>query len=232
MRLGLIAGTVFYGQDIFADARREEMDTPFGRALLLVNDRAVYVARHGLEPDHYILPHEINHRANLHALKAMGVSEVLSVNSTGSLSRSIGPGSIVVPDDFISLFQVITVAHHAPLHVTPALSLKMRRRILEAATAADVPVMDGGVYWQSPGPRLETRAEVNLIRHFATVVGMTMGSEACLAVELGLEYAGLCSVDNYAHGLDKPPVTEEQIREGARANSQRILAVVKKLLGY
>ncbi len=230
MRLGLIAGTVFYGSDLFSDADERRIETPFGPALVLVTDRVAYVPRHGLDPNDYVLPHAVNHQANLLALKSLGVEEVVGVNSSGSLKSSLTPGSIVVPHDFVSLAAVPTIARNESLHVTPTLSERLRRKLLAAAEAAGVEVLDGGVYWQSLGPRLETKAEIAFIRHFADVVGMTLASEATVAVEAEMEYASLCSVDNFGHGLVAEPLTEEEIRTGAAANSRKMMAVFQKLV--
>ena len=230
MRLGLIAGTVFYGIDLFSEAEERELETPYGPALVLVTERVAYLPRHGLDEEAYVLPHRINHPANLYALKELGASEVIGVNSTGSLRRALAPGSIVVPDDFISFFDAPTTAVNQALHVAPAISAKLRRRLVEAARRAGIEVHDGGTYWQSRGPRLETRAEIKVIQAFADVVGMTLGSEAGVAQELGLAYASLCSVDNYAHGLAASPLTEDEIRQGARANSQKMMAIFRQLL--
>lgn len=229
MRLGLIAGTVFYGIDLFSEAEEREIETPYGPALVLVTERVAYLPRHGLDPARYTLPHRINHPANLAALQALGVKEVVGVHSSGSLRRSLAPGSIVVPEDFISFFDAPTTAFNQALHVAPILSERLRSRLFKAAERAGIEVHDGGVYWQSRGPRLETKAEVRVILAFADVVGMTMADEAVVAQELGLAYASLCSVDNYAHGLAASPLTEEEIRFRAKANSQKMIAVFKLL---
>lgn len=229
MSLGLIAGTVFYGLDLFREARKETIQTEFGPAMILRTDRVVYIPRHGLDDKRYLLPHRINHPANMAALKSVGVHKVIGVNSSGSLQGSLPPGTITVPEDYIALNDPATAAS-GPLHITPGLSEPLRRALIEAGRRAGVPVRPGGVYWQSRGPRLETKAEIRFICNFADVIGMTLGSEATTAAELGLEYASLCSVDNYAHGLAKPPLSEEEIRQGARANSENMMKIFTELL--
>lgn len=230
MSLGLIAGTILYESDIFAQARKETVLTPFGPALVLIAEDLVYLPRHGLDPDRYILPHRINHPANLWALKSLGVGEVVSLNSTGSLKPELKPGLIVIPDDYICFGSAPTTASGRALHITPELSAGLGQRVARAADEAGVEVVRGGVYWQSMGPRLETRAEIRMIGAFADLVGMTMGGEAPVASELGLEYAALCSIDNYGHGLVETPLTEEQIREGAKVNRENLVRIVSKLI--
>lgn len=229
-RLGLIAGTVFYGSDLFARASREIVDTPYGPALVMVTAQAAYIPRHGLDPEDYILPHRINYPANMAAFKQLGVARIMGVNSSGSLKASLGPGTIIAPHDYIALSQPDTAALSNCQHITPVMSQPLREKLLSAAEAAGVTVEDGGIYWQSTGPRLETRAEINFIRHFADVVGMTMASEATVAQELGLEYASICSVDNYAHGLEAQVVTEERIKAAAQSNASAMLAIFQALV--
>ena len=229
MTLGLIAGTILYGTKLFREAEQKRIATPFGTALVLVADDLVYLPRHGLDQDRYILPHRINNQANLAAFVELGVGKVIGLNSTGSLRQDLVPGTVVVPDDFISLTNVPTTAVGQGLHVTPALSQGLRQELLQAAARAGVEVVKGGVYWQNPGPRLETKAEIRLISGFADLVGMTMAAEATIACELGLEYAAICSIDNFGHGLIEEPLSEEQIREGAKLNREKMLAVVRAM---
>jgi 5'-methylthioadenosine phosphorylase len=82
--------------------------------------------------------------------------------------------------------------------------------------------IDSGIYWQSAGPRLETRAEIAMISQFADIVGMTMASEAVVAQELDIRYASLCSVDNYAHGIEDKELTMQKILSHARLNAAAI----------
>ncbi len=230
MSLGLIAGTILYESDIFAEASQETVATPYGPALVLIAEGLVYLPRHGLDPERYILPHMINHPANMWALKSLGVGEVVSLNSTGGLKPELKPGLIVVPDDYICFGSAPTTAVGKALHITPGLSPELSRRVVRAAREAGVEVIAGGVYWQSLGPRLETKAEIRMIGNFADVVGMTMGGEAPVATELGLGYAALCSIDNYGNGLVETPLTEEQIREGAKVNRDNLLKIISRLV--
>ncbi|MDP1993262.1 MAG: MTAP family purine nucleoside phosphorylase, partial [Syntrophales bacterium] len=208
--LGIISGTLFMqGKGIFSDLREETVETPFGSVSVFCSDEIVFIPRHGKDPHRHILPHLVNHKANLQALKDVGVGEILGVNSTGSLKRRLKPGMLVVPDDYIMPTAGPTVIRDKPVHIVPALNAEVRRKTLDAARECAVEVIDGGIYWQTAGPRLETRAEVAMMSQFAELVGMTMASEAIIAQELELPYASLCSVDNYAHGLEDKELTME-----------------------
>ena len=210
--LGIISGTVLLqGKGIFADLREETVETDFGDAVVFRSAAVVFIARHGTDPRRHILPHRINHQANLAAMKKLGANEVVGVNSTGSLKLRIKPGTLVIPDDYIQLGIGVTAVRGRPVHITHECGL--------------APV-DGGIYWQSAGPRLETRAEIMMISQFADIIGMTMASEAIIAQELEIRYASLCSVDNYAHGLGNRELTLQTILRHARLNTEAIQRIL------
>ncbi len=229
-RLGIISGTVPLEEDVVSRFVERTVENEFGFAYPLVSNAAVFIHRHGNGTRKHILPHLVNHAANLKALKDLGVEEVYAVNSTGSLKRRLKPGTLVVPDDFIMLERGPTTITAKATHITPRMNEDVRVAWLAAADRAGLEAVNGGVYWQTAGPRLETRAEIGLISQFADLVGMTMGSEAIVAQELGLAYASLCSVDNYAHGLEDKELTMEKILWHARRNAEAVAAIVKALL--
>ena len=229
--LGIISGTVFLqGTGLFADLREEMLETRFGPAVVVRSSEVVFIPRHGMDPHRHILPHLINHQANLQALKDLDVGETLGVNSTGSLKRRLKPGTLVVPDDYLMPTPGPTAVREKPVHITPALHGETRRKLLAAARESDVEVIDGGIYWQTAGPRLETRAEIAMMAQFADIVGMTMASEAIIAQELEIPYASLCSVDNFAHGLEDKELTMEKILWHARRNAETILRILTRYL--
>ena len=227
-RLGIISGTILLRESgIIDQAEERQLNTTFGQATVTVTDRVVFIPRHGPETGPYILPHRINHAANFCALQALGVAEVIAVNSTGSVNRTMKPGTFVIPDDFIMLYPGPTVFQDKPIHITPSLNEKIRQQLLEAGRDCGFTVFDGGVYWQTVGPRFETKAEIRYMSRFADLVGMTMASEAIVAKELGISYASLCSVDNYAHGIVDDPLSLDQVLEQARQNTTGVIKIVR-----
>jgi 5'-methylthioadenosine phosphorylase len=229
--LGIISGTVLLqGKDLFKDLHEKTIENKFGTAVVFISDTIALIPRHGNDREHYILPHVINHRANMKALKDLNVTEVISVNSTGSLQRHLEPGMLVVPDDFIMPSGGPTVFDGQAVHITPSLSQEIRKKWLDAARDCSIDVIDGGVYWQTRGPRFETNAEIRMMSQFADLVGMTMASEAIIAKEMDLPYASLCSVDNYGHGLVEKDLTMDEILRHARKNTEAILRVVSKYM--
>ena len=166
----------------------------------------VFLARHGY--GHTIAPHEVNYRANLWALKQAGAHEVVSVASVGGIRNDLWPGAIVLPHQIIdytwgraSTFFEGPGAPVNHIDFTQPYSRDLRARLLKAAAGCGERITDGGVYAATQGPRLETAAEINrLAGDGADVVGMTGMPEAALAREIGLEYAAIAVVANYAAG--------------------------------
>jgi 5'-methylthioadenosine phosphorylase len=202
------------------------------RLLAAVADHGAEVLqRHAAEdPAAYVPPHLIDHEANLRSLLAAGCDRVLAVCSVGSLKEEIAVGSLVCPDDFIALQLGITTFDDARGHMPPGFDREWRRRVLAASRARGAPLEDGGVYWQTIGPRFETPAEIRLLAAHADLVGMTMASECVVAGELGISYAAVCVVDNLANGVGAVTLDVEEL-EGDRArNAARLAAALEALL--
>jgi len=232
--VGLIGGSGLRTPALLEDAVPKRLDTPYGPPSDVpilgrhAGTRVVFLSRHG--PDHRIPPHRVNHRANLWALKELGATAVLATASTGSLKKTIRPGSFVVPDDYVAFWTIPTYHDDEVVHSTPGLDGELRDALVAAAKASGTSVRSRGVYVQTAGPRLETPAE---IRHFATlgdVVGMTMASEATLASELALPYAAVCSVDNFCNGIVDRPLTFDEIRGTQARNADALRAIVERAL--
>lgn len=233
-RLGIIGGSGLYKSGLLTSTQLREVSTPYGEPTapieigLFGQKEVAFLARHG--PGHRIPPHRINHRANLWALREVGVERVVSTSSVGSLRMDIRPGEFVVPSDYICPWEVPTYFDQEVVHVTPGLDVDLRRALVEAAQRVGVRVHDGGVYVQTRGPRLETKAEIRLFREFGDVVGMTMASEATLSRELDIPYASICTVDNYCHGIVDEPLSYEEIVRVQRENTGVLRKVMRAFL--
>jgi 5'-methylthioadenosine phosphorylase len=230
--LGIVAGSSFEPSSLEPEEARS-VDTPFGAPSdqftigRLGGLDVALLRRHGRTA---IPPHRINHRANVNAFVHLGVATIVGVNSVGSLRLDMPPGCVLIPDDYISLWHSITFHDDEAVHITPGLDDDLRQRLVRAAEAARVSVVGHGVYIQTVGPRLETRAEVRLLKNFGDVVGMTMAHEATLSREAGIKYASICSVDNYAHGLTDAPPSQEEIVQRARHNSAQVERILAHLM--
>lgn len=210
--LAIIGGTGLAGLANLEITHRQVMRTPYGEpsgALTfgkIGDHEIVFLARHGA--GHRLTPHEINYRANIWALAQQNVKRIVSVASVGGIRADLTPGTIVIPD------QLIDYTHNRKhtffeggdkpvVHVdfTDPYTPSLRADLLQAAEAAGVTVSNGGVYACTQGPRLETAAEVRRLEgDGGDIVGMTGMPEAGLAREMGLQYACVAVVANYAAG--------------------------------
>ncbi len=205
------------------------VETPYGPVSLKLNSKWAVISRSGFQGP-YLMAHEYQTAANLTALKLLGLKEVLGLHSSGSLRPSLPPGMLVIPDDWINLYpRCHSTLSGQRRHITPAFSRRVRQNLADAAWKAGARFENGGTYWQASGPRLETKAEIKLMSEFADLVGMGMADEASLAQELDLDYAALCSVDNYANGLSHPHLTDDLIR---RQSGQTVAAIAGILEQY
>lgn len=208
MRVAIIGGTGF-GQALVS-GMPETVETPYGaasltRANLGSGRELLFLARHGA--GHTLPPHRINHRANIAALRALGVEAVFATAAVGSLQAEIVPGDCVVLDDFLDCTKGEVVTFFDPpgpvRHVdfSQPYDPALRALLLETANS-DLPVHPRGTYLCVSGPRYETPAEVRLFASWgADVVGMTGAPEAILCREAGLRYAGIALATNYGTGL-------------------------------
>jgi 5'-methylthioadenosine phosphorylase len=199
----------------------------------LAGHGAEVLQRHGEagDPASYVLPHRIDHEANLRSLLEVGCDRVLAICSVGSLKEEIAVGSLVCPDDFIALQLGVTTFDDARGHLPPGLDREWRERVLAASRAGGAAGFeDGGVYWQTIGPRFETPAEIRLLGAHADLVGMTMASECVVAGELGLAYAAVCVVDNMANGVGSAALEVEELEAARAENAARLTAALEALL--
>ena len=238
--LGIIGGS---GLGEFANmrvTRRRAVRTPYGKpssALVfgtLRGRKVVFLPRHG--PGHTIPPHEVNYRANIWALHAQKVKNVVSVASVGGIRADLGPGTLAVPDQIIDYTHgrsstFFTRGRGPVTHIdfTRPYCEAMRERLLKAARVAGEAVVAEGTYAATQGPRLETAAEIGrLERDGAHFVGMTGMPEAALAREIGLCYAAIAVVVNHAAGRG---ASQHGIRlEDILLESERAMGRVRKIL--
>lgn len=237
--LAIIGGTGLYSLDALEGCREEYLQTPFGAPSgplvrgRLAGREVLFLARHGA--GHRLLPHEVNYRANIHALKQAGATRVLGVSAVGSLRGELTPGLLVLPDqyfDFVKGSREKTffgqgLAAHVSTAEPVCSALALRVEAVAEATAR--PLHRGGTYACVDGPRLGTRAESFFLRDAARcdLVGMTNVPEVFLAREAQLCYASLAIVTDYDCWQDDPAehVSVEQViaRYGASLAEARAL---------
>ena len=245
--LGVIGGSGLYAMDDLTDVREVVVDTPFGApsdAVIVGKLGEVEVAflpRHGR--GHVLTPSEVPYRANLWALKSLGVKWVLSISAVGSLREAIVPGHLVVVDQFIdrtrtrehSFFGGGCVAH---VQFGDPVCPVLRGMLLEAAQSAPTTVHDGGTYVCMEGPAFSTRAESELHRSWgASVIGMTNVPECKLAREAELSYATLAlstDYDCWYEGHDEVSVEAvlAVVQQNVAVAQQVIREVAPKVAAY
>jgi len=209
-----------------------KVTTARGDVLLRALPEVVLLRRHG--EDRYYPPHRIPHHAHVLAMENLGAGIALGLTSTGSLDPDLQPGDVIIPDDYFSRHAPPTFCEDEPLHIVPELDPEGRAWLREAARRAceetGGQVVDGGVYAETRGPRFETKAEIRSLARDASVVGMTLASEATLFQERGIRYAALCVVDNWANGVGREPLTLESFRQQQAANATRVRKILENLL--
>jgi len=213
-KIGIILGGNLEKLKFLKEAEEQIVKTPYGKSRFFLFKNLIFLFRHQ-QGTRKIPPHKINYRANIYGLKKLGAKLIIAFNSVGSLKKEIKPGEILIPSDFID-FDPPTFFDNTCRFITPEISQKKRVFLKKVLRKLKIKFRGKGIYFQTKGPRLETKAEINLIKNFADVVGMTMAKEATLAKELDLEYVSLCLVDNYAHGLTKKPLIQKEIEENQK----------------
>src|SRR5204863_1242034 len=235
--IGIIGGSGLYQMEQLRDATEQKIETPFGSpsdALIggkLSGRRVYFLPRHGR--GHRILPHELNHRANIYALRSLNVRWIIAVTAVGSLQEKYKPRDILLPSQFYD--RTSLRAHHTffgegiVAHVSFAepISLQLRNLLAESAKKVGVTVHNGGTYVHMDGPAFSTRAESELNRrHGFDVVGMTNVPEAKLAREAEIAMATMAMITDYdCWKLEEEPVSAQTVFEHLIANA----ATAKKI---
>ncbi|MBN8738131.1 MAG: 5'-methylthioadenosine phosphorylase [Lysobacterales bacterium 69-70] len=241
--LAIVGGTGLYQFPGLENVTRREIGTPFGATSAPVvcgeiGGRAVgFLARHG--EGHSVPPHRVNYRANVWALHSLGARRVIGVNAVGGIRADMGPRVVAIPDQVIDYthgrltsFCDVDGAEVKHIDFSEPYSAALRRDLLAAAAAAGVPVVDGGCYGATQGPRLETRAEIaRLRRDGCDLVGMTGMPEAALARELDLDYACIALIANWAAGCgDEAEISLEEIFANLREATATVPKIIAALL--
>ncbi|MCP5141573.1 MAG: S-methyl-5'-thioinosine phosphorylase [Chromatiales bacterium] len=242
MAVGIIGGTGLTRLDGLTIEREEAVTTRWGEPSAplvfgrLGDTEVVFLARHG--NPHRIPPHKVNYRANIQALKDVGVERVIAVAAVGGITERAGPSAVLIPDQIIDytygramtffeddLDEVVHIDFSWPY------CAELRADLLTAAARAGVDAVDGGVYAATQGPRLETAAEIRrLANDGCDIVGMTGMPEAALAREAGLCYASLSVVANWGAGISDAEITMADIERELETGMARVRAILERFL--
>lgn len=242
--IAVIGGSGLTQLDNLEITARKIVRTPYGEPSgpltfgRIGDSEAVFLARHGY--GHTLAPHEVNYRANLWALHAQGVTRVIAVATVGGIAANLGAGAIALPEQIIDYTwgrpsTYFEGAEQPVTHIdfTYPYDEPTRQMLVRAAERAGVPLVAGGTYGATQGPRLETKAEIDRMeRDGATMVGMTGMPEAALARELKLAYAALTVVVNPAagRGSSARSVSLDEIGRVIEESMAKVRLIVAKVV--
>jgi 5'-methylthioadenosine phosphorylase len=229
--LAVIGGSGLYTMPGLTAAQEYDLTTPFGKTSApivvgtLEGKRVAFLARHGI--GHHISPSEVNYRANIYALKSLGVERIISISACGSLREDYAPGEIVIPDqifDFTrnrkrTFFAEGIVAH---ISVADPFCTDLSTQLYDTSRSTGAVVHKGGTLITIEGPRFSTKAESNTFRAWGmSIIGMTTSPEAFLAREAEICYAVMAHVTDYdVWHVAEEPVTVEKVIETLNRNTQ------------
>ncbi len=241
VRLAIIGGTGVYDPRVLSDIREEEVRTPYGDVRLRVGtykgEEVAFLPRHGAK--HSVPPHLINYRANIWALKELGVERVVATTAVGSLNRNMKPGDFVLVDQFIDFTKgrpstFFNGGEQGVVHTdfTEPYCPEIRGVLRQAAQAAGITLHDGGTYVCTEGPRFETPAEIRMFERLGgDLVGMTNVPEVVLAREIGICYATVSMVTNFAAGISPNILTHDEVLEVMAGNGEKLKKLILGTLG-
>ena len=240
--LAIIGGSGLYSMAGLTDPREQHIDTPFGKTSApivvgtLEGQRVAFLARHGI--GHHITPSEVPYRANIYALKSLGVQRIVSISACGSLQEEYAPGHIVIPDQIYdnthgrarSFFGEGLVAH---VSVADPFCSDLSNQLEAAVRAAGGVTHRGGSFITIEGPRFSTKAESNTYRSWGmSIIGMTASPEAFLAREAEICYATMAHVTDYdVWHVSEAPVTVEMVIQTLNKNTAIAQEAVRILAG-
>ncbi|OCW83659.1 5'-methylthioadenosine phosphorylase [Pelagibacteraceae bacterium GOM-A4] len=240
-KLAIIGGSGLYDVEEFKDRETLDINTPWGKPSDLIlkakynNKEIFFLPRHG--KGHFISPSKINFRANIDALKQLGITEIVSVSAVGSLKEELPPGKFVIVDQFIdrtfarnkTFFDDEIVAHVSMAHPT---SSGLMNACEDAIKKENIPYQRGGTYVVMEGPQFSTLAESNLYRSWkADVIGMTNMPEAKLAREAEIRYASVSMVTDYdCWHPDHENVDVQQVIKVLLDNAAKAKNMIKNLI--
>ena len=239
--IAIIGGSGLYGMSGLEDTKEYNLDTPFGKpsapivAGTLEGTRIAFLARHGI--GHHIMPTEVPYRANVYALKSLGVERVISISACGSLREDYAPGHIVIPDNIFDFTKDRTrtffgdglVAH---VGVADPFCGELSDQVEAAVRSTGATTHRGGMFITIEGPRFSTKAESNTFRAWGmSIVGMTASPEAFLAREAEMCYSTMAHVTDYdVWHESEAPVTVDMVIQTLNKNTQFAQDAIRNLV--
>ncbi|HEY5226955.1 MAG TPA: MTAP family purine nucleoside phosphorylase [Opitutaceae bacterium] len=228
MKVAFISGTSIVNSTLFSSWEVRTVETEYGTLTYKAKGEHALINRHGY--GFPLPPHSINYRSNIRGLANLGFMDVVSLNSVGSLTRDIPPGSIVSCSDYVCLQQGPATFHDKELKgAAPGIANNLIPRLVRELSP-EFTIPTGKVYVQMKGPRFETKAEIRAMHAWGDVIGMTAAHEADLCTEAGLNYNSFAIIDNYANGLEGTEIDFAKFKDLVKTNQERVNRLFTRFL--
>lgn len=237
LKIGIIGGTGMYNPDLLKEAKEIKVHTPYGATSdllttgVFMGKEIVVLPRHGLR--HTVPPHGINFRANIYALKSLGVDRIIATAAVGSLKERFKAGDVVIPDQFIDFGKENTTFYDAGklYHVSLAdpFCSQMRDMLNKITKDLGIASHDRGTYLRISGPQFSTRAASRMYAQFGDIIGMTCVPEAILAREKEMCLAVIATITDYDSFMDKP-VDFKEIAEVMKKNAHNTKNIIAEAI--
>lgn len=239
--LAVIGGTGVYKAEMLENVQRLGLETRYGKVNLLLGTyqgrRVAFLARHG--KGHSVPPHLINYRANIQALRDLGVKKIIATAAVGSLNQEMAPCDFVLVDQFLDFTKTRKSTFYEGrfrgvehIDMTNPYCPSAREFLFTKAKELGLKIHQSGCYVCMEGPRFETAAEIRMFKQLGgDVVGMTSVPEVVLAREAGICYASLCMVTNYAAGISPTILTHEEVLEVTQQLQEGLSRLLMSVLG-
>ena len=241
IKIAIIGGSGIYDPKIFKKEKELKIKTPFGFPSSpieigeFLGQKIAFLSRHGKK--HEFPPHKVPQRANIWALKKIGVEKIIAVNAVGSLKKEFRPGDIVISDQFIDFTKKRDYTFYdgsasspqvGTFHVSLAdpFCSELRELFYKETKKLKISVHEKGTYWCIEGPRFSTRAESKFFRNFADIIGMTLIPEVVLARELEICYIVLALITDY-DVWQKRPVNAKEVIQRMKAGLEKIKKILE-----
>lgn len=242
VELAIIGGTGVYDPRMLDNIREVTQDTAYGKVSLTIGQydgqEIAFIPRHGSK--HSVPPHLINYRANIMGLSQLGVKSILATAAVGSLNLDLKPGMFVLADQFLDFTKsrintFYDGGEQGVIHcdMTVPYCPELRQAVTQAAQECGFGLQNGGTYVCTEGPRFETAAEISMFKQFdGDLVGMTSVPEVCLARELGICYANISIITNYAAGISPTILTHSEVLQGMKESTGEVRKLMLESIKY
>jgi len=242
IKTAIIGGTGIYNPRLLDNISEITQNTPYGKVNVTIgmygDEKLAFIPRHG--SGHSVTPHLINYRANISALNLLGVKNILATAAVGSLNLDLEPGTFVLADQFLDFTKnrkstFYEGGQEGVVHcdMTVPYCAELRKALVKVGEEKGYVIQNGGTYICTEGPRFETAAEISMFKQLGgDLVGMTSVPEVCLARELGICYANISIITNYAAGISPNILTHSEVLKVMKNSTSDVRELIMESIKY